>query len=257
MQNIAANVLTRRGITDMFNVQELINQAVEKNNQVKAGDRDGSKFHVSDAGGCYRARYYKRLGVEPTRTIDTPALRKMVAGDAGHEKLQYLLRRNGSLFAAEGTVETEDIKGHFDAIVTNGELSLLEIKTVEKWGMSHIKRSGAKREHKLQMFTYWYLLRKKLPNLDSAVLSYIKREDFEAHDFYFKWSEEIEEQVLNEWDTLGEYWTRKEIPPCTCKEMYDGAGPKYCRYSTSDTECCDELLYHKTVQNKEPIVMTN
>ena len=242
---------------NMFSVQTLINEAVEKNNQVKAGERDGAKFHISDAGKCYRERFYKRLGIEPTRVIDTPALRKMVAGDAGHEKIQQLLRRYGKLFMSEATVETEHIKGHFDAVIKNGDLVLLEIKTIEKWGMGYIKKDGAKREHKLQLFTYWSLLRKALPKLDNAVLSYIKREDFEAHDFYFKWTPDIEQEVEDEWNPLGEMWETQTLPPCTCKDLSDGVGPKYCRYSTTDTECCDEALYTQDRKLDQPYSMTN
>lgn len=222
----------------MFSMQSLIDEMVEKQNQVKSGKRDNAKFNVSDAGGCYRARFYKRLGVEPTRLIETASLRKMLAGEAGHEKLQYLLRRHGKLYLSETELETEHLKGHPDAVVKNGQLALLEIKTIEKWGMGWIKKTGAKREHKLQMFTYWSLLRKDLPKLDNAVLSYVKREDFEAHDFYFQWTADIQKQVDDEWQPLITMWNDGNLPACTCKDLYDGAGPKYCRYGVDDTTCC-------------------
>lgn len=234
----------KREVLNMFSFQALINEVVEKNSAYKSGSRDGAKFHISDAGKCYRERFYKRLGVEPTRTIETPALRKMLAGDAGHEKLQYLLRRYGKLFLAESELETEHIKGHPDGVIKNGVKALLEIKTIEKWGMGYIKKTGAKREHKLQMFTYWSLLRKELKDLDNAVLTYVKREDFESVDFNFIWSPEILDQVHQEWNPLVDYWLQGKLPPCTCKDLYDGAGPKYCRYGTSETECCDEKLYN-------------
>jgi hypothetical protein len=223
----------------MFNMQALLDEAITKNSQYKGGQRDNAKFSVSDAGGCYRARVYKRLGVEPTREIEIAGLRKMQAGTAGHEHIQYLLK----LFLSETELETEHLKGHPDAVVKNGELSLLEIKTIEKWGMTHITNKGAKPEHKLQMFTYWSLLRKELLNLNSAVLSYVKREDFGCKDFYFNWSDEIQEKVDNEWNPLIRLWENKKLPACSCKEMYDGNGAKYCRYSTSDKECCDESLF--------------
>lgn len=229
----------------MFNVQQLINEVVEKNNQIKAGTRDGNKFHVSDAGGCYRARIYKRMGVEPTRIIDTPALRKMLAGDAGHTTLQSLLKRQGKLFLAESELETEHLKGHPDGVVKNGVKALLEIKTIEKFQMGYIKKEGAKRPHELQMFTYWVLLRKELKDLDHAILSYVKREDFEAHDFYYKWSDEIQKQVDQEWNPLIKHWTDKTLPECTCEEMYNGKGWRYCRYLENEEAetCCSESLW--------------
>lgn len=227
----------------MFDINTLINEIVIKNNQIKSGGRNKDRFHVSDAGGCYRARFYKRLGVEPTREIDAPALKKMIAGDASHEKLQQLLRRHGNLVASEGTVETEHYIGHFDAIVKNGVKTLLEIKTTEKWGMGHIKKTGAKKEHELQVFTYWSLLRNDYKDLNDCTILYMKREDWEGVPFNYMWSDKIQEKVDQEWLPLIGYWTSKKLPPCSCKDLYDGAGPKYCRYATSETECCDSSLY--------------
>lgn len=233
----------------MFNMQTLLDEAITKNSSYKGGKRDNAKFSISDAGGCYRARVYKRLGVAPTREIEVQALRKMAAGDAGHEKIQWLLKKYGKLYMSETELETEHIKGHPDAVVKNGELSLLEIKTIEKWGMTHITNKGAKREHKLQMFTYWSLLRREMANMNNAVLSYIKREDFGCKDFYFNWSDEIQQQVDNEWNPLIKAWENKELPNCTCSELYDGSGIGYCRYmtewdsKTKKGKCCDDKLF--------------
>lgn len=242
----------------MFDINTLINEIVIKNNSYKSADRNKTKFHVSDAGGCYRARFLKRLGVEPTRQIEAPALKKMIAGDASHEKLQQLLRRHGNLVASEGTVEAEHYIGHFDAIVKNGVKTLLEIKTNEKWGMGYIKKQGAKKEHELQVFTYWSLLRNDYKDLNDCTILYMKREDWEGKAFNYIWNEKIQAKVDAEWKPLIEYWTKRELPPCTCPAMYDGSGPKYCRYGTTDTECCDGLLYTFKKENEVvPIVMTS
>lgn len=232
----------------MFNFQTLIDEVVIKNNQYKGGQRDNAKFSVSDAGTCYRKRYLKRLGVPPTREIEVAALRKMLAGDAGHSKLQSLLKYQGKLYMSETELETDHIKGHPDAVVKNGVLSLVEIKTVEKFSLAWIKKQGAKPEHKMQMFTYWSLLRKDLPELNDAVLTYVKREDFEAHDYYFKWTPEIAKQVEDEWNPLIAYWNKKELPPCTCNVDYGGSGVKYCLYQQDELNCCDKDLV-KQLQN--------
>ena len=237
----------------MFNVQKLIDKSIETNYQFKGDLRDNEKFHVSDSGTCYRKRFYKRLGIVPTGKIDTKSLRKMVAGDAGHEKIQWLLNRYGNLFASEGELETEHIKGHFDGVVKNGkEKSLLEIKTIEKWSMGYIKKDGPKNEHVLQLFTYWWLLRQDYLNLDQAVLSYIKREDFETHDFYYKWNKKLVTKVLKEWKPLVAYWKKKKLPPCTCDEDYGGNGVKYCRYKTkSGKRCCSKALFTNYLKREE------
>lgn len=228
----------------MINVQARIDEAIRKSSGYKTAKRDGSKFHVSDAGTCYRKRVLKRLGIAPTRDIPTPNLRKMVAGDAGHDKLQSLLQANHSLMMAEGEIDTEHIKGHYDGIIRDddGAKALIEFKTIEKWGMSHIIKDGAKPEHELQMFTYWDHLRKDFTNLEQAVLVYVKREDFGARDFHYWWSPDIPQKVANEWGPLLKYWVDKELPPCTCHKDYGGYGVKYCPYQDDDEHCCSPTL---------------
>lgn len=236
----------------MIKVQELINDAIQSTSQYKTSTRNARLFHVSDAGRCYRMRYMKRLGIEPVGEIAIAGLRKMAAGDAGHAMLQNLLGH--ALFTHEKAVgDGKHIIGHFDGVVRHqGMKTLLEIKTVEKWGMTHIKGTckcpeketdpthvGPKLQHELQMWTYWMYLRDDLRDLDTAVLSYVKREDFVAHDFIYNWSDPIEMAVLQEWAPLLAYWEREELPDCTCPGEYGGNGIKYCRYQSSDTTCCD------------------
>lgn len=227
----------------MFNIQSLIDDVITASMGYKASLRDDALFSVSDAGNCYRMRVYKRIGIKPTREIPVANLRKMMAGESSHTTLQTLLKRQGKLFLAESELETEHLKGHPDGVIKNGVKALLEIKTIEKFQMGYIKKEGAKRPHELQMFTYWVLLRKELKDLDHAILSYVKREDFEAHDFYYKWSDEIQKQVDQEWNPLIKHWNDKTLPECTCEEMYNGNGIKYCRYATSEQSCCDESLW--------------
>jgi len=229
-----------------FNIQTLINEVIEKESQYKTSKRDNQKFNVSDAGGCYRARVYKRLGIEPTRDIDIASLRKMTAGTSGHNMLQSLLERGNKLFMSENEVGTEHLLGHPDGIIKHQDTKyLLEIKTIEKFQMGYIKKEGAKSPHLLQMFTYWTLLRKDITDLNRAILSYVKREDFEAHDFYFNWSDNIQTQIDEEWNPLIKHWIDKTLPDCTCHLMYNGSGPKYCRYGIDETKCCDEKLFKK------------
>lgn len=234
-----------------LNIQVLIDDIIKSNSAYNTGQRDNRKFSISDAGGCYRARIYKRLGIEPTRIIETAALRKMTAGNAGHEKLQQLLWKGKKMFMSENAVESEHLLGHPDGIIKSGDAKVLvEFKTIEKFQMGYIRKTGAKQPHVLQMFTYWSLLRRDIRDLDHAVLSYVKREDFEALDFHFIWNEGIQAQVDNEWTPLIKHWIDKTLPDCTCKDMYDGAGPKYCSFlnNIENLTCCDEKLWTKEVK---------
>lgn len=238
---------------ELINIQALLDEAITKRSQARTSARDKDYFHVSDAGTCYRKRYLKRLGVEPTREIAVGALRKMLAGDAGHEMIQNTLKWHGGLFAAEGETQSENLKGHFDGVIKtpNGKL-LLEIKTVEKWSMKYIKEDGPKPEHLLQMFTYWDFMRKDYTGLDQASLFYVKREDFEGVPFNYLWSEDIATKVTEEWLPLIQHWRAQTLPPCTCPLDYGGNGIKYCRYIAEDEEsCCNESLMTTLTNQKD------
>jgi hypothetical protein len=232
----------------LLNFQDILYEIVEKRGQFRSNARDSEKFHISDSGGCYRARYMKRLGIQPTFPIPPGALCKMMAGDAAHDQLQRILKSYDKLLAAETTVGTDDVIGHFDGIVRHDEAKfLLDFKTIEKWGMTHIRKDGPKREHMLQLFTYWYFLRKDYKDLDQASLVYVMREDYQIKQFDWLWSDDVAAEMSREWSPLLAYWDRKELPPCTCTELYNGTGPKYCRFKTDEigSSCCDELLINK------------
>jgi hypothetical protein len=230
----------------MISIQKLIDESIQEWSDTKSAARDNTKFSVSDAGLCYRARYYKRLGIEPTRVTPVGALRKMMAGEAAHEKLQAVLFATGHLESSEGPLALwGEVLGHYDAIVGSGdELVLNEYKTIEKWGMTHIKRDGPKNPHILQMFTYWYALRTLgfYPDLGQATLAYIMREDFSQIQFDYLWGDEVVKRVEAEWHPLLLLWKQQVLPDCTCPLDYGGNGISYCRYQSSPEECCSENL---------------
>lgn len=240
----------------VISIQKVIDAAIERRSQVRGGQRDNSVFSVSDAGTCYRKRYYKRLGVEPTSPIPTASLRKMYAGDAGHVALQELLKGDNILFAAEGALGTKHILGHFDGIISGSGTSkaLLEIKTVEKWSISHITGScsckgtpkehalGPKKEHVLQAKTYWSFARKHYTGLDQMIVAYFKREDFGGVQFDYLWSDDVQLEILDEWGPLIDHWVHRTLPACTCKLDYGGSGVNYCRYQDGEGSCCSEKL---------------
>lgn len=238
----------------MFDIQKIVDDALLRNNAWAGSKRPVGRFNVSDAGLCYRARTYKRLGVPSQVKMTGADLRKMMSGTASHEKIQYLLKRTGNIILAEDEVGTEHRVGHPDGvIIENGEMAVIDFKTIEKWAMGWIKKKGAKKNHELQLFTYWVDLRKIIPNLNHGLLFYMKREDWEAKPFNYIWNDNIEQMVNDEWNPLIEYWVREELPPCTCSEDYDGAGVKYCKFATSETQCCSETLYTKYKISNRPI----
>lgn len=231
----------------MLNVQTLLDEALIKRSENWPKSKE-PKFHISDAGKCYRQRYFKRLGVERLVPMPLGGMRKGAAGDAAHEKITSLLDRG--VMAAERYLETEHIRGRFDTLIKDkeGNKALIQIKSTEKWQLGHIKTKGPSAHDELQLFTEWTLAREDYKDLDQAILFYVKREDFQGVAYDYQWSEEIKKKVEQDFKPLIAYWLKQELPPCTCHQDYDGKGPDYCMYKEVDEVtgetigCCNEKL---------------
>lgn len=60
----------------------------------------------------------------------------------------------------------------------------------------------------------------------------------------FHLTPELEKSVEDELAMLNKHWAEKTLPPCTCKDLYNGNGPKYCQYKTEGKNaCCSEELF--------------
>lgn len=72
----------------------------------------------------------------------------------------------------------------------------------------------------------------------------ISKDDLRLDENQILWSEELEQEVVNYWTTLNQYWADKRIPPCTCADREGGfmAKEKFNPYFMDGEPCSLKLL---------------
>lgn len=124
----------------------------------KDNDRALNVNAPSQAGGCMRANFYARTGVQPDGSIDPRARRIFNNGDHVHIRLQEYLEKCGKLLMDEVPLINEEynIQGHTDGFLKLNafDVGILEIKSINDNGFTQLK--DAKEEHKKQAMVYVY-----------------------------------------------------------------------------------------------------
>ena len=145
----------------------------------------------SSLGRCLRARYYARTGVEADVNAVEPRTRRIFDnGTYTHIRLQNYLKKQGMLLLDEVPVVSSpyNIQGHTDGILDlgNGELAILEIKSINSRGFQELK--DAKAEHKIQGLIYAFCIENQRKWLKSHYKNklHFKMSKKEREEKYFK-----------------------------------------------------------------------
>ena len=181
-----------------------------------------TKWRVSGMGTCIRQRYLERVGA-PCQPFEPRVLRVFKIGKILHEYIQELLGYNNLLVAKEGTVENDHIRGHFDAIVKDGDNQILyEFKSVHSRKFHYVrKRGGMDKHHIKQVLTYFMLLKPKYPKLKEARIVYFSKDDLCIEEQMFYLTPEREAEIKDELATLDKYWEEKKLPPAEPMEEWE------------------------------------
>lgn len=197
----------------------------------------GKYWSASSAGYCMRKLILERLGVPPVKD-DPRKQRVFSSGHIFHEWLQRLTAFSGVSVAQEVELIDDSImvKGHFDDLVrVHGRLILYDFKTQNSRAFTYQKANpqGMSHFHRMQLGTYMYMLRKTgllaTPDLDmidvsglqEARILKISKDDLRMSEQRLLWSDELEGDVLQFWNTLNHFWNDRKIPACNCAK-YEG-----------------------------------
>ena len=208
---------------------------------------------------------FDRLGVEPVKQ-DARKQKVFSVGHIFHEWIQTITR-NANL-SVEQELELVDenlkIKGHIDDLIRvpindSGELAkhgddiqqnhyiLYDYKTQHSYAFKY--QGEMSPYHRMQLGTYMMMLRNtNYPKLNEARILKISKDDLRMTEEQLFWSEELEADVLNYWNTINDYTARKKMPPCTCEGFM--ASDKYNPYFYNG-EPCSKDWYDIWKSNKE------
>jgi hypothetical protein len=218
----------------------------------------GDYWSASSAGYCMRKVIFDRLQVTPSNEDDARKQRVFTAGHLFHEWLQSLTKEAGCSVSQEGELIDDKlmIKGHYDDIIKAEDKTILyDYKSASSRSFDYKKEMSY--FHRYQLGTYLYMLRqlKEYKNLTEARILTIEKDTLRTKEFVLMWSEELEADVLNYWNTINTFWNNKKLPPCTCDEQEGGfmAKPQYNPYYYNGEPCSREwyLMWKENNKLKE------
>ena len=215
----------------------------------------GDYWSASSAGYCMRKNMLERLKV-PHVTEDARKQRVFTVGHIFHQFIQELTKKAGISIAQEIELKDDElmILGHADDLVKiDDRLILYDYKSQSSRAFSY-KKPEMSYFHKMQLGTYMYMLRthvtKELPKeiqeafalharVSEARICKISKDDLRMSEEVLNWSEDLQNEVLNYWKTLNDYWSKKKFPPCTCAEQEGGfmAKEAYNPFYFQNTPC--------------------
>jgi len=178
-------------------------------------------WRVSSIGMPFDA-YHRRLGTA-TDPIDDYDLSRsqmlMKMGTLVHELIQEETKKceKVKILGMEDTVSSDEynVKGHYDIYVEiDGKKILYDIKTVNSFAYSHMKKEGGGvikpyDHHVKQLLAYDYIMGQEA---DELRLFYVGRNEGRREEIPVERNPEMLAEVLAEWDMLNECWETKTPP---------------------------------------------
>ena len=242
----------------------------------------GDYWSASSAGYCMRKVIFDRMGVDKVeenprkqRVFTAGHIFHQwiqeITKNTGQSVAQEL----------ELIDDTLMIKGHIDDLIKvsydeSGEparagdeirsqhLILYDYKTQNSRAFSY-KRPEMSHFHKMQLGTYLHMLKnykgenlnlpdkamesdkiakriKQINSVTEARILKISKDDLRMSEEQLMYTPELEQQVVDYWQTINGYWTMKQLPDCTCAENEGGfmAKPEYNDYYYHGEPCSME-----------------
>ena len=116
---------------------------------------------------------------------------------------------------------TLNYSGHYDAIVKVGDRMILyDFKTVNSMAFQYYLNQGFPEYHKMQLASYCYFLRQQFPGLEEMRMFYISKDDLRVEEVPVWYTQELEDKVLKELNTLNKFWALGELPPRITKDYH-------------------------------------
>jgi len=212
---------------ELYTIQNIINEAVKKERK----EKEQMSWYASSLGSCLTGAYLIRKGIVK-KEFDDKKLRIFAAGRMFEDWLIDLLIKKNEKFDTQARVEWPEMNltGYADLVI-NG--LVYEIKTINSWGFKYLRDSGAKDQHKMQLWTYLRGLGKK-----EGRIIYLEKDTLSVMEFPLMIDDPIQKQVVDELTILNKAW-EQQLPPPPIKDKKDW---RYRFCSVHDT-CLNQPKY--------------
>jgi len=220
-------------------LDEIIRQHLANKEELRSAEIDNDWWWASELGTCLRKQFLRRLGLTPKQKEWRISFLAEF-GKSSHEWVTDCVRKMWCLIAAELPLKSEQLrwKGRLDMIVNmdpgnvaDPHYSLVDIKTQRPEAFFRRKNSPeadkVKPFQKKQLASYFYFasMKPEFKFLKDARIYYLDRGGGVRDEFVFNFTQKIFDEILQELRDLNNYWTNKQLPPCShnweCKEWCD------------------------------------
>jgi CRISPR/Cas system-associated exonuclease Cas4 (RecB family) len=202
-------------------IQQLINEALLKEQEDRK-DRVGSgKISPSALGTCLRRQIYKLKGFKETDPPDVRGLRVFKAGKLFHDFVQGYIPKD----SVEILVETDDIKGYADIV---GKDTVYDVKSQHSRGFWYMNKEGY--DVKKEKWNNWLQLAcyGKLLNKEKLCLVVVSKDDLcinEYVEFTKDWIQELDTEL----ELIKRFKASDELPPKEPR-LYKGKECDFCNW---------------------------
>ena len=203
-------------------IQQLIDNALIKEQELKSKRIRSGKFSPSSFGRCYRMQFWNRKNEPQTNPPDVEALRRFKVGNIIHDYMQsFFLNAQREVMV----LDKDDVIGFADIVLDN---EVIDIKSCRSFEFKTFAKEGydigvGKTTNCLQVTSYALFLNKPL-----ARLIFIEKDALDSKEFPLviaDWKERIEDEL----QILRGQWARQELPQ-PIPRAYGGKECQYCSF---------------------------
>jgi len=233
-----------------MNIETILNQAIAKDTEERKSRESSGKFVPSLFGCCFRRQYWKRSKEPESNPIDERTWRVFKCGSLFHSFVGELVLSEYAEAKTEVRIETEDVLGYADIVISEIDERVIELKSMHSRGFWYLARQKDEKEEdflarvkrdKLPHFLQcaWYGLQLK----KECSIIYISKDDLCMLQFDFS-HKEFEKNLEDELMFLNLHW----------KNGLPKAKPRaYINAKTGKSKECDYCAWQDLCKNIENI----
>jgi CRISPR/Cas system-associated exonuclease Cas4 (RecB family) len=205
-----------------MSIQQLIDDTLTIEQEVKSKRIRSGKFSPSSFGKCYRAQYWNRKNEPVTNPPSVEALRRFKVGNIIHSYVQgFFPQAQREVIVLSG----DDMVGYADIVLPD---EVIDIKSCRAYEFKLFKKKGFdvkedKFQNCLQVCTYALFL-----NRSKARLVFIEKDALDSKEFELE-TKDFKKEVEDELEILRGYWKEDKLPP-PLPRAYGGRECEYCGF---------------------------
>ena len=205
-----------------MNFQDIIDNALIKEEEIKSKRTRSGKFSPSSFGRCYRYQYWNRKNETKSNPVDVGALRRFKVGNIIHSYAQsFFPTAQREVLVLSG----DDLVGYADIVLEN---EVVDIKSCRSYEFKLFLKKDfdvkvGKFQNCLQVCTYALYL-----NKPQARLIFIEKDALDSKEFVIK-TKDFKEAIEEELEILRGFWKQDKLP-APLPRAYGGKECNYCNF---------------------------